>query len=191
MTEPNFVNTCNKHLGQVFCLPSSIDLDRDMSMISLIENESIKNKIVTYFNQQKGLTSQMKTYCLLGLKSVASIDNLNIFMQIFSKEKECSIKTQFKKVINWPKIETKASYANQKLKEDCNSNLVPADLIDHCFKLIPLMDTVPDYIKNLATANTQSEQANDLLQLKLNIKVVSDHLYSLSILFNLIIGKLI
>ena len=70
----------------------------------------------------------MKTYCLLGLKSVASIDNLNIFMQIFSKEKECSIKTQFKKVINWPKIETKASYANQKLKELADKKISAASL---------------------------------------------------------------
>ncbi len=187
LTEPNFVNTCNKHLGQVFCVTTDkCDLNPDMSIIETIENESVRNQIVNYFNQQKEITSHMKTYCLLGLISIASIANLNIFLKVFAKEKE-SVKSQFKKVINWPKIETKVSFVNQKLKDDCHNNLLPTDLIDHCFKHIPLIDSVPDSIKSLTAVGMQLEQSSELLQLKLNVKVVSDYLYSLSILFNLIV----
>ncbi len=187
LTEPNFVNTCNKHLGQVFCVTTdNCDLNPDMSIIETIENESVRNQIVNYFNQQKEITSHMKTYCLLGLISIASIANLNIFLKVFAKEKE-SVKSQFKKVINWPKIETKVSFVNQKLKDDCHNNLLPTDLIDHCFKHIPLIDSVPDSIKSLTAVCMQLEQSSELLQLKLNVKVVSDYLYSLSILFNLIV----
>lgn len=167
LNEPNFVNTCNKHLGKVYRLyadnRSSITNQFIHEQIDQIEIEQIKKALLKSFKP----SSDKNAYFLKGIKSLLP-DGLEQILESF----EYSKNNKLKKIINWPRTEFKSS---EEFREHFK-NLFDADQV---LQLIPFIQSVPDVIKKLATCFTN-------LTLKQNVEIVNDHLNSLSIVFTLV-----
>lgn len=169
LNEPNFINTCNKHLGKVYRVYSetsqSITNQFIYDQIELIEEDRIRKSLMRSFENKIKPSSEKNTFFLKGIKSILP-DGLELILSSFDTE------LKLKKIVNWPRTEFKSS----KEFRETFKNLVDADQV---LQLIPFIQSVPDSIKSLSSAFTN-------LTLKQNCEIVSDHLNSLSIVFTLI-----
>jgi len=193
LSEPNFINTLNKHLGRVYRINTknqhqsqqhnqTLNIDKMYSN----NNESFKNVLSSSFvSLAKNAEPDIRTsYFIKGIKSILP-EGLESFLESFesapalTKTKRNHHDTnRLKQIINWPRTELKSS----KRFRDIFKSLFDADNV---LQLVPQIQTIPMAIKNLATEMFASS-SNNQMTMKQNVEIVNDHLNSLSIVFNLV-----
>ena len=162
LTEPNFLNTCNSHVGKVyrFYLKSEKEEENEeketihfmeKEVIDVIEDVTVKKMIKDWFKSK--VKSYLKPYLfyLNGLKSLFSNGLASILRQ-FDEAQERPGK--YHRVLKWPKV----SFTPSQSMKDNYLNLIDFDaLID----MVPGGELMPKMIKNKLTslANSGAQQA--------------------------------
>ncbi len=146
LSAPNFMNTCNKHVGKVFRIFTHTDhiIDTNNIVYSLIDSisaETFRNKIKKCYKEKVESSLNKYTFILNGFITLFH-DSLNLILNEFDSNTGKPIK--YKKMMDWPKFEFTPS---NNFKENLNT------LFDfkHVIESIPDFGLVPDKAKTIIT----------------------------------------
>jgi hypothetical protein len=134
LSSPNFVNTCNKHLGKVFRIfpEKQIEIKQIIhEIIKMIPKEKIRDKTKKCFEDNIIPNINEYNFYLTGIISLFSSDGIDLFINEFKIEKDKP--KIYKTVLDWPKVEFRPS-------KDFHNNY--AGLFD-AKNLIPFSDAIP------------------------------------------------
>jgi hypothetical protein len=153
LTEPNFVNTCNSHVGKVFRFYLNTDKEEEESkketikfmedeVIGSIGDKTIMQKIKDWFDSK--IKSNLKPYLfyLNGLKSLFSNGLASILLQ-FDCDSERP--TKYHRVLKWPKV----SFTPSSDMKDNYKKLIDFSTL---FDMIPDGGWVPKFVKDKLTS---------------------------------------
>jgi hypothetical protein len=145
LTEPNFVNTCNSHVGKVyrFYLNSEKEDEKETidfmekQVIAGIKNKTIMEKIKDWFNSK--IKSNLKPYLfyLNGLKSLFSNGLSSILLQFDSVSERPK---KYHRVLKWPKVSFNPS---PDMKDNYKKLIDLSKLLD----MTPGVSMVPTFLK--------------------------------------------
>ena len=145
---PNFINTCNRHVGRVYRIIDNRKEDKQKSemdefmnkLIETIPSRTVKTKFAQWYKKAKDHFRQYKFF-LEGIRSLFTDDLGWLLNEFDERTGEVKSKERFYEVLKWPKLDLK-------IKRD-NIDQIQFNTAEFFLNLIPGMQFVPPAVIKL------------------------------------------
>jgi len=183
LSEPNFVNTCNQHGGQVYLIYTNTDhlFNADSFSYDLIEkisNDKIKRNLKKCYDKYVKDHLNKYSFYINGFLSLFH-DGLDLILNEFDSKTGRPLSESYRRIVRWPKMKFESSDNFQQNSANLIDSIVPgSELLAKCFK--PLLKLVSvnlfngisiiiNFIIEILNGNLNNDQCLNYFQYKENI----------------------